>query len=54
MPTWGCYRNGFNAIWIDINGIESWNASPWVAAVTFEVQRRNIDAVAPAEIGRAA
>lgn len=44
MPMWGCHRNGFNAIWIDINGIESWNASPWVAAISFTVHQANIDA----------
>jgi hypothetical protein len=29
-------RSGFRAIWEDINGHESWNASPWVWAITFK------------------
>ena len=45
MPTWGSHRNGFNAIWLDIHGVESWNANPLVAAISFTVSRRNIDFV---------
>lgn len=47
MPTWGCHRNGFYAIWLDIHGHESWQANPWVVAVTFTVHARNIDHLAP-------
>ncbi|GEP00588.1 hypothetical protein [Methylobacterium haplocladii] len=45
MPTWGSHRNGFNAIWLDIHGAESWNANPWIVGVSFEVVRANIDAL---------
>jgi hypothetical protein len=35
MPAWGSHRNGFHAIWLDINGHDSWQANPWVVAVSF-------------------
>ncbi len=34
----------FRVLWSSINGPESWDANPWVAAITFEVMRANIDA----------
>lgn len=34
-----CYEN----IWNDINGPESWDANPWVAAISFDVRKGNID-----------
>lgn len=37
-------RRAFNLIWEHINGVGSWDANPWVAAYTFTVERRNIDA----------
>ncbi|WP_199091598.1 hypothetical protein [Bosea sp. ASV33] len=37
----------FRALWESINGTESWRANPWVAAYTFAVERRNIDAPTP-------
>jgi hypothetical protein len=39
MPR-GCYA----ALWNSVNGPDAWEANPWVVAVTFKVQRRNIDA----------
>lgn len=37
------HRAGFCQIWEKINGIESWNANPWVVAYSFSVQHSNID-----------
>ena len=37
-------RDWFSDLWIDINGPGSWEANPWVCAVSFTVERRNIDA----------
>lgn len=34
----------FETVWEQINGLGSWAANPWVAAYTFTVERRNIDA----------
>jgi len=39
------HRAGFCQIWEKINGIDSWNANPWVVAYTFTVQRGNIDQI---------
>jgi len=39
--------DGFRALWNSIHGIDAWGANPWVAAITFDVLRHNIDA-APA------
>lgn len=43
---WFSPRDSFRSLWIMINGLESWNANPWVIAYTFTVDKRNIDAVA--------
>lgn len=37
----------FAKLWGHINGSESWQANPWVVAVTFTVRARNIDQLAP-------
>jgi hypothetical protein len=37
---------GFRALWTRINGPGSWESNPWVAAITFDVIRANVDAVA--------
>lgn len=39
----GTYRCGFAGIWSHINGAASWEANPWVIAVTFDVKEGNID-----------
>lgn len=42
------HRRAFNLIWNSLHGPDAWAANPWVAALTFTVQRGNID-----KIGRA-
>ena len=37
-------RDDFQALWGSINGADSWAANPWIVAITFTVERRNIDA----------
>lgn len=59
VPTWANYSNGptllsdgglimatasFHSLWDSINGPDAWDASPWVVAYTFTVEKRNIDA----------
>lgn len=31
----GCYRAAFEGLWASINGVESWDANPWVWVVEF-------------------
>lgn len=38
------HRRAFNLIWNSLHGPEAWDANPWVVALTFTVERRNIDA----------
>jgi hypothetical protein len=38
------WLNAWHQLWAGINGEASWEANPWVAAYTFTVERRNIDA----------
>ena len=40
----GSMRAGYAALWEAINGPGTWEANPWVAAYTFTVEHRNIDA----------
>lgn len=35
---------GYQQLWDDINGPNSWKANPWVIALAFTVEKRNIDA----------
>lgn len=38
-------QRAYRDIWEQINGLNSWLFNPWVVAVTFSVERRNIDEV---------
>ena len=38
-------REAFATLWQQLHGPDAWAANPWVAAITFEVVRANIDAV---------
>lgn len=38
------FRAGYAVLWNSINGAGAWEANPWVVAVTFTVEQRNIDA----------
>jgi hypothetical protein len=42
----GCWseRQVYANLWNHINGAGSWDANPWVVAVSFTTERRNIDA----------
>jgi hypothetical protein len=43
---WGpTARDAYRILWNDLHGPGSWDANPWVVAVTFTVQRGNIDEV---------
>ena len=46
-------REAYRTLWGIVHSDECWNANPWVAALTFTVERRNIDAPAAAERERA-
>lgn len=46
-PAWGA-RVAFGRLWNDNNGMRegaSWDDNPWVVAITFTAEKRNIDAV---------
>jgi len=45
------WHEPFDALWDSINGPGAWDANPFVVALTFAVERRNIDA--PAAVGGA-
>ena len=36
--------NAYRRLWNAINGVGAWDRNPWVVAVTFRPERRNIDA----------
>ena len=38
-------RMAFASYWNDLHGPEAWAANPWVAALTFETHRQNIDQI---------
>lgn len=38
-------REAFRCLWININGPESWQANPWIAAIAFRPILANIDQV---------
>lgn len=37
-------RRSFASLWNSLHGPAAWDANPWVAAITFTVEKRNIDA----------
>lgn len=39
------HRSDFAALWNSLHGSEAWAANPWVCALSFTVQRGNIDQV---------
>jgi hypothetical protein len=39
---------GYRLLWDTINGDGAWDANPWVVAVSFRPERRNIDSEAHA------
>ena len=43
--TWGCEGliEDYSDLWNSIYGPDAWDANPWVAALTFDVHRCNID-----------
>lgn len=46
-------KGAYRALWDEINGPGAWARNPWIVAVSFAVERRNIDAM-PVETRRAA
>lgn len=36
-------KQGFSRLWNSLHGDDAWDANPWVVALTFTVQRSNID-----------
>ena len=39
-------RDAFAHLWTDLHGADAWDANPWVAAIGFGVEKRNIDGIA--------
>lgn len=41
---WGpTAKDSYRVLWDSINGDDAWEANPWVVAVSFNVEKRNID-----------
>jgi hypothetical protein len=40
---WRTAREAYRQVWTDINGPGSWDANPWVVAISFGVHRDNVD-----------
>lgn len=36
-------REAFRCLWVNIHGTDAWDKNPWVAAITFTAEQRNID-----------
>ncbi len=43
---WMTERNSFASLWNSIHGPDAWDRNDWVCALTFTVEKRNIDAPA--------
>jgi hypothetical protein len=41
------FKAGFCKLWGSINGPASWDANPWVVAITFKTHRKNVDQFRP-------
>jgi len=43
----GCFASidAYRHLWNSLHGPDAWDANPWVVAVSFTVDRRNIDAI---------
>ena len=39
----GIAKDGYRALWNSLHGPDAWEANPWVVAISFTVQRGNID-----------
>ena len=45
---WGpTARASYRVLWNDLHGEDAWDRNPWVAALTFETHRQNIDQMEP-------
>jgi len=42
---WDCARDWYADLWDSLHGPDAWDANPWVVAVSFTVQRGNIDQI---------
>ena len=43
-------RCWYRDLWDNINGAGSWDANPWVVALTFDVHQQNIDLLSPEQV----
>ena len=43
-PRYPTPQRAFRRLWMNIYGADSWADNPWIVALTFTVERRNIDA----------
>ena len=46
------FAGGFGCLWNSLYGPDAWDANPWVAAISFDVHRCNIDQRVAAQNGR--
>ena len=40
---WDCARDWYADLWDSLHGPDAWDENPWVAAISFDVRRGNID-----------
>ena len=41
---WGSAKSAYSALWNHLNGPGAWEANPWIVAISFITELRNIDA----------